>query len=47
MFFSILNALASLYPITDDVVTAFNLEKEIKTELAEVDDFNNYEIKIC
>lgn len=44
MFFSILNALASLYPITDDVVTAFNLEKEIKTELAEVDDFNNYEI---
>lgn len=44
MFFSILNALALLYPITDDVVTAFNLEKEIKTESEEVDDFNNYEI---
>ena len=44
MFFSILNALALLYPITDDVVTAFNLEKEIKTESEEVGDFNNYEI---
>ncbi|WP_449460354.1 helix-turn-helix domain-containing protein [Streptococcus suis] len=44
MFFSILNAIALLYPITNDIVSAFNLKKEVKTDADEIEDYNNYEI---
>ena len=44
MFFSIIEAIASLYPVTDEILDFFDLRSYIKIEFEDTDDYNNYEI---
>ena len=44
MFFNIIEAIASLYPVTDEILDSFDLGSYIKTEFEDTDDYNNYEI---
>lgn len=44
MFFNIIEAIASQYPVTDEILDSFDLGSYIKTEFEDTDDYNNYEI---